>query len=399
MKIAKQRNNNNNKNIIAIAVAAIAVVLAIVLIVVLVPSKDKKGDTPSTTTTTKAEAKVTGIVLESAPSKTSYYVGEEFDPSGIKIKVVTTKTSTNYYIDASDPELTFDGFDSSISNAGVTVYARYRTYAITFDVIVEEPPVVVEGTVVALEVNSSYKSVFDLGEELDPKGLGVTIHVEENDTPYYVDASYPGIVVSGFDSSVVNGELTITVSYGDVSDTFVVSVVDKANTETIILSLNIVTKPQITYYVGEEFDFSNIKVQVVTNQLWSNYFIYSDNEELSFSGFDSSAPEEDQVITVTYKGVSTTFTVDIIEKVEKPTVVSFEVLNLRNSYTMERWNKNGLSISGAKLLLTYSDGTTEEIPVKWDYISPLPNEVEPGTITITITYSGIVVEVPITITE
>ena len=398
MKIAKQRNNNN-KNIIAIAVAAIAVVLAIVLIVVLIPSKDKKGNTPSVTTTTKAEVKATGLVLESAPTKTNYYVGQEFDPSGIKIKVLTNKTSTNYYIDATDPELTFTGFDSSVASDVVTVYATYKTYTVAFDVNVEEPPVVVEGTVTGVNIVSAYKSVFDLGETLNLEGLKIAIYVEENDTPYYVDASYPGVVVSGFDSSVVNSELTITVSYGDFSSSLVVSVVDKANTEVIVHSINVVNKPKTTYYVGEEFTSANIKVQVVTNQLWSNYFIYSDDENLTFSGFDSSAPAEDQVITVTYKGVSTSYTVDIIEKVEKPTVVSFEVLNLRNSYTMERWNKNGLSISGAKLKLTYSDDSTEEIPVKWDYISPLPNEVEPGTITITITYSGIVVEVPITITE
>lgn len=180
---------------------------------------------------------------------------------------------------------------------------------------------------------------------------------------------------------------------------------EEAQNEIIALVMNILPQ-KTTYYVGEEFDPTGAKIQVITADSSGIYFV--DAEKVSFSGFDSSAPVEEQVITVTYQGFTTTFTVTIKEfSSGKPTLVSIEVCDLIDSYTVEKWNKNGANLYGAYLKLTYSDGSTkgsyEETPLLWDYVEPLSKVDKAGTTTMTINYieGGIVVSttVSITITE
>ena len=65
-----------------------------------------------------------------------------------------------------------------------------------------------------------------------------------------------------------------------------------------------------TYVVGEEFDPAGVRIQVITGRNGTTQFY--DHTHLTFSGFDSSEPATDQVVTVTYKGYSTSFKVQIV---------------------------------------------------------------------------------------
>ncbi len=403
MKIAKQKNNNN-KNIIAIAVAAIAVVLAIVLIIVLIPSRDKKGngknDVPKvTTTTTQGTAKIKELVVESLPSKTTYYVGEEFDPTGIKIKVVTTKASTDYYIDATDAELTFTGFDSSSVNESLTVYANYKGYKASFTVSVELVPTVVEGTATGISVAYVSKSIYYLGDSFDPSGVKLAVTIAENDTVYYINGDHSGVEFSGFDSSVVNDELSIKVSYKGFTTTYTVAVKDPSFAEYVILSLTIASSPRTIYYIGQQFDITGLRVQVNTDKQATTFFVEADDPKLEITGFDSSVACENQVITVTYEGVSTKFTVTIKEyPTAAPKLESIEVVGLTTTYTLADW-QDGISIKNVTLKLVYDNGTTEEIPMKWNYVDPTEVMTAPGTTNFVVNYGGKTTTVVITITE
>ena len=66
---------------------------------------------------------------------------------------------------------------------------------------------------------------------------------------------------------------------------------------------------QIEYYVGEDFDPTGTRIQVIMGSQAETYFVGA--SELEFSGFDSSKAVEKQVITVTYKGFTTAFSVRI----------------------------------------------------------------------------------------
>ena len=406
MKISgyKKSNNNNKKLIIAI-VAAVAVVAIIVGLIVGLSSKkpDDKKDvvtTKPTTTTTAKPAVVVGISIDKLPNKIAYVVGDEFDGTGLSVKVEMSDPAKSYFVDANDPDLQVVGFDTSIVRASHTVYLEYKGFRTSFEISVNSKDAVVEGTVTGIQVVSTPKTTYFLGEEFDQSAIVISVVVSEKADPYYVKGTDPEVIVTGFDSSVASELLTLTVTYREFTTTYDITVVDPATIETVILSLHIVKYPERNYVVGQPFYAGEMQVQVVTNNIYTYYFIDATDPELEISGFDSSEVAENQVITVTYRGVSTTFTVNIKPvPTPAPTLVSFEVVGLTDTYTMGVWNENGVSLYGAKLKLIYSDDSTEEVKLLGKYVSSLPVVTEPGTITITITYSGIVVEVPITITE
>lgn len=401
MKISGYKKSNNvfdNKKLI-IAIVAVVVVVAIIvgLIVGLSSKKPDDKDVVTTQPTTK-EAVVVGISIDKLPNKLNYVIGDEFDSTGLSVKVEMSDPAQSYFVDANDPDLQIIGFDTSIVRASHTVYLEYKGFRTSFEMSVATKDVVVEGTVTGIRVVSTPKTTYYIGEEFDQSALIISVMVSEKADPYYVKGTDPEVIVTGFDSSVASEVLTLTVTYREYTVTYDIAVVDPATIETVILSLHIVKQPKTEYVVGEPFKSGEMQVQVVTNNIFTYYFIDATDPELVISGFDSSKVAENQVVKITYRGVSTTFTVNIKPvPAPKPVPVSFELVNFIDTYTMERWNSTGVKTSGVTLKVTYSDDSVAEIPLLDSYIGSLKRVTEPGTITITITYSGITVEVPITI--
>lgn len=153
-----------------------------------------------------------------------------------------------------------------------------------------------------------------------------------------------------------------------------------------------------TYYVGEEFDPTGIKIQAMTKNGSSTYI--NNASKLEFSGFDSSEPCEKQWITVTYQGVSVQYDIAIIELPKPtPTLESIEVYDLKTEYSMENWNKYGVENGSARIRCIYSDGSVEDdIPLKYKYIYGVKGVSAPGTLDITVRYSDGVTTVETTVT-
>lgn len=165
--------------------------------------------------------------------------------------------------------------------------------------------------------------------------------------------------------------------------------------------------PKQQYYIGEEFDSTGAKIQVLTETNASTYFVdYTDNG-LTFSGFDSSTPGE-KVITVSYKGFTTTYTVVINQyQGNNPEITKIEVCGMRTTYSLKNWNSSGPSDLNTYLVFTYSDGSTygslAETPVSRSDMYGYTKMDAPGTTEITVKYIVDGVEysatVTITITE
>ena len=68
-----------------------------------------------------------------------------------------------------------------------------------------------------------------------------------------------------------------------------------------------VENPKTEYYVGDEFETPKVVA------VFDNEKEYEVNEGVTFSGFDSSDVAEEQKITVTYSGLTTSYTISIIE--------------------------------------------------------------------------------------
>lgn len=154
------------------------------------------------------------------------------------------------------------------------------------------------------------------------------------------------------------------------------------------------------YYVGEEFDPTGCRIQVLTYDYDLSYFV--DYTKLTFSGFDSSEVNDSLPITVSYRGFTTSFNVKIIEPPsDTPTLSSYEVCDLKTEYRMNEWNEYGINVVGGTLKFIYSDGSVKEnIYIQTIWCSGIVKVDEPCQIEITITYDddGRLYQIPVTIT-
>ncbi len=161
---------------------------------------------------------------------------------------------------------------------------------------------------------------------------------------------------------------------------------------------------KMIYYIGEEFDPSGIDVQVDFEDGTTTHI--SDPSVLTFEGFDSSAPCEEQTVKVSYRGVSTVISVVIKEwPTATPILTSIEVKDLQTVFQIDDWNeyKFGNSPDNAHIECTYSDGHVENVQLLNKYIYGVKWVDEPCDLEITIYYSDGGVEaqqtITITITE
>ena len=104
-----------------------------------------------------------------------------------------------------------------------------------------------------------------------------------------------------------------------------------------IIGIELSSKPRDTaYLVGAPFNPEGTKIQVLTHDYSETYFV--DHTQLSFSGFDSSSVGE-KVITVTYKGFTTTFTVTVKEEQAAPVLTSIRMGDsFQTTYNKDYWN-------------------------------------------------------------
>lgn len=179
---------------------------------------------------------------------------------------------------------------------------------------------------------------------------------------------------------------------------------DDGNTEVPeeISKFEISTNPTKTeYYVGDLEDYSGLTVYIKNAEGSSSFISYnSDPDAFTFSGFDSSKPAEEQVITVECRGFTDTFTIKIIENdIAHATLVGITVDPLpQTTYKVGESFKH----TGGYIVAEYSDGTFETIKLRMKHVSgygAIANT--PGEHEITISYSddhGGYAETKITVT-
>ena len=108
----------------------------------------------------EAPATLIGIEVESDPSKTEYYVGDEFDSTGIKVNAL--------YSDGSKVDVTstvlLTGFDSSKAGE-ITITVSYEEQTATFKVtIVNSPEQIAESKTEAIEQLNAFFNEIDLSQ-------------------------------------------------------------------------------------------------------------------------------------------------------------------------------------------------------------------------------------------
>ena len=239
---------------------------------------------------------VTGISIETLPSRSQYQPGDKLDISGLSIRVS--------YGDGSS-EVIYDCFGvdpMQFSSAGTqTVRITYQNCSCSFNVNVGTREDSVQGIgVMTLPTKTEYK----VGDNLETAGLSIRAYTPDG----HFDVS------SGLDCSPVvmtsAGSQTITVKYAGKTCTFKVTVKEDKK----VKGISVVTVPaKRDYTVGDTLDTAGLSVVLNTS---------SGTEPLT-GGYACTpkvlTKEGTQQINVIYGQYSTSFNVTVKAKDTAPT--------------------------------------------------------------------------------
>ena len=299
----------------------------------------------------------TKIELVTLPDKVEYIRGQKLDPDGARIKVTYNDGDTKL-IDVT--EKMCSGFDSS-SLGQKTVTITYENKTVSFTVNV------VERILTLITTDGAIKTEYIEGQPLDISNLKV-IALYNDGTSEVIDASMD--MISGYDANVI-GKQTITVTYKGKTTTFEINVKAKSVTKIEVTSPN-----KLEYIEGQGLDLSGGKVKVFYDNGTSEEISLTDD---MISGYDASIVGK-QTITVTYKGKTATFEINVKAK----SVTKIEVTSPNK---LEYIEGQGLDLSGGKVKVFYDNGTSEEISLTDDMISGYDASIV-GKQTIIVTYQG-----------
>jgi len=296
----------------------------------------------------------TGIQLTTAPTKLNYVVGQSFDPAGM---VVSSLYTVGNPVPITNSNLTFNYDFTTPGNKVVTV--NYGTYSIDIEVVV------VEKAMTSLAITTQpTKKIYTAGDVFDPAGMVVTANYNDGTS----------VIVDNYtfnQDPLVTGATTIEIAFNSLTVNVSITVNAAA-----LDSISVTTLPtKTTYVVGQTATYAGIVVTVTFADTSTAVVPFN---QLSFSGFNSSTPETGQVITVTYGGKSTTFTIDIVAKA----IVGIEVQRFPQvAYAIDQTADWSLLIVNA----VYNDNSKQVVNFAELTITGFDSSTA-GTVQIIVTY-------------
>ena len=223
------------------------------------------------------------------PIKKSYYKGDEFSDEGMVVIASYTSGASSFVTHQAQ----IDGFDSKTpGEKKITV--TFGSCTSEFSVFVQD----VELVGISVKQKPS-KTEYGFGEPFSKEGMAVVAQYS-NDTSENITQR---AAISGFDSTLP-GVQTVKVTYGEMSDSFEVTVKKEAN---VVLRSLILTPPARTfYYKGDKL--STQGMSVIAN--YSDGTSKDVTADAEISKFDSSKAGE-QTITVSFGRISQSFSVTV----------------------------------------------------------------------------------------
>lgn len=323
-------------------------------------SEDKHISTIKAFTTSKlTDNSLKNIEITTAPTKTSYFVGENFDATGM---VVTA----NYNNGTSS---VLKSSDYSIKN-GTSLKAGQTSVTITYeDKTVEQSIKVVENKIESIAITTPpTKTEYWAGNDFDKTGMVVEATYTNGTTVKVTDYT----VSNGL--NLKNGQSTVTVSYEE-----------KTVEQKIVVKENSVVKIEITkapnktnYIVKQNFDSTGMIVKAT----YANGTI---KEVTDYTVRDGKNLYEGQsTVTIVYEEQTATQAITVVEKTI--TKINVKTIPTKTEYIQ---NKEELDLTGGVIEITYNDSTTENIEMNSDEVSVTGfSNSSLGKIIITLTYQS-----------
>ena len=297
---------------------------------------------------------VTSIEVEQMPTKTTYVVGETFDPTGMRVtgrRNDGTKVAIqDYTYDKTDP-LTLDDR---------TVTITYEDMSTTINIqVVEEQVTGIRVTKNPTKIN------YIVGETFDPTGIEIsTITNAGNLTPLTSeDFTYDK------HDPLTTADTVVTFTYGNFTTTLNISV-----SENALTGIEVTTQPtKVEYKDGETFDPTGM---VVT----AHYANESTAEVTEYTYPTDPLTPEDTEVTISYVGFTATVQITVAPLKDRVNVrgvglVQVEAEDLDTSKATLRddfiqagrtFIENGDGASGGANICGYNPGSIFEIPVITD---------------------------------
>ena len=312
------------------------------------------------------DKELVSIKVTTPPTKTSYVVGEIFNPSGMVVTGTYNNGSTGVLapseytitpstaLKTSDKTITVTAGDKSATTP-ITVTAKSLT-----SIAVTTPPT---------------KTSYIAGQMFESSGMVVTGYYSDGSTAVINDYTVSPTTLSA-------DTKTVTVTKNGKTASVAVNVVAKA-----IASIKVTTPPTKTSYIeGEKFNKAGM---VVTGY-------YNDGTSKTITDYvvdtNTLSVTTDKVY-ITYENMFATTPVTVTAKTPDKTLTGVEVSTppTKTSYVEgEVFDPTGMVVKAV-----YNDGTKEEIA---DYTVDT-NALAKGTTSMYVTYKGFFATVPISVTD
>ena len=306
--------------------------------------------------------------------KQNYKYGEPLDITGGTIEVVKSSgTKTIPITESMVKELDGSEFDSTklgTRNLNVTYGGITKTYEVT-----------VSDYVVGIILTPPTKTKYQYGESLDLTGGTVQKIMASNAVTTAVALTDSSVNVSAFNPNQI-GTQVINVTYEGFTKNFGVIVEDS------IQSIEIKTKPKVSYKYGEELDVTGGEINVICSSGVTTVAI----TKSMVSGYN---PEilGNQELTVTYEGKQAKYTVNVQDYIKDIVIVKPNKLIYKLNETKD--------LTGGQVQAIMASGTATSPVAMTDsqVVVTGYNTTSVGVKTITVQYKELIKPFDITVED
>jgi len=311
IKVTRKAGNTESINIDDSMVSGLDTTVAGTGKTATITYTDEFGNLKTTTYTYDVIDNVTSIDIV-APSKNVYNHGEALALDGTITVHYASGTTNNVTMTSSmikegsgAVDMSPTSYDDDTQKVNKKLTIEYSEGGVTKSI---DYPITIINDVKSIAVQDpATKTTYNIGDTLDVTGLSILVTRAMGTTGV---VTVTPDMVTGFDSSKENTNLSLTISYTENGITktarYEVSVVDS------VKSITINGTPQSEVKYGEELDLSKIKLDVTKG----SGTIQETVTDSMISGYDKTKIGK-QTVTITYGGQTTTFDVTVKDYVTK----------------------------------------------------------------------------------
>jgi hypothetical protein len=313
---------------------------------------------------------VAAIKISTNPDNTEYYQTHDYDLSGGKLEVSYEGLTITDELDLTSSDITIVGYDAYTLGA--------QTLKVVYMGKITELPVTVKERKVSSVSISKIppKDTYNQGDAIDGSDGKIKV-VYENEDEEIISMTDDGVSFS------INGDTEnkdVYVIYGGVmsNDFFTV---EFKTPERTISSIEMGSYPQYEYSGKESLNINGGWIKVNYTEGEPDWIALS-NENVSVSEMDPTIIDEEQIITVTYCGKSTSFAIKIIKSLTDVELVA----PTKTDYVVGQT----LSLTGGKIVYNYNDGSEEIVDLIDDkvMVSGYNSETAAENLPVTVTYNN-----------